>query len=132
MFVYLAIIWDVIMAEVEFFRDTDEYKSYSAGDQIYVVGDPDNVLYYVIDGEVNLMFAGHVLETVGKGGIFGEKSLIEENPHTTSATAKTDCRIVKVDERKFLFMVHETPTFALTVMRTMSRRTRKVMELALL
>jgi len=120
------------MTEIEFFKDSDETESYSAGDQIFVVGVPDGELYYVVVGEVELKFAGKVLETVGKNGIFGEKSLIDNNPHTTTAVAKTDCKIVKVDEKKFLFMVHETPTFALTVMRTMTKRTRKIMELALL
>lgn len=120
------------MVQVEYFKNTTDFKAYEAGEQIFQVGDPDAVLYYVKEGEVDLMFNGVVLETVTKGGIFGEKSLIDENPHTTSANAKTDCEIVEVDEKKFLFLVHETPTFALTVMRTMAKRTRKVMELALL
>lgn len=120
------------MAQVEFFRGTTEFEAYQAGEQIYQIGDPDNVMYYVKAGEVDLMFNGVVLETVTKGDIFGEKSLIDDNPHTTSALAKTDCQIVQINEEKFLFLVHETPTFALTVMRTMTRRTRKVMQLALL
>jgi CRP/FNR family transcriptional regulator, cyclic AMP receptor protein len=72
-----------------------------------------------------------VLETVKEGGVFGEKSLIDDNPHTTSAIAKTDAEVVRVDEEQFLLLVHETPMFSLQVMRTQAQRTRVVMELAL-
>jgi CRP-like cAMP-binding protein len=34
---------------------------------------------------------------------------------------------VHVNEQKFLFLVHETPTFALHVMRVMADRTRDMM-----
>ena len=116
---------------IPYFKDTDEYTAYAPNETIFTVGAPDDVLYYVIEGEVELQFAGKTLETVTEGGIFGEKSLIDDNPHTTSAIAKTSCKIARVDEQKFLFLVHETPTFALTVMRTMAQRTRHIMELAL-
>ncbi len=72
-----------------------------------------------------------MLETVKEGGVFGEKSLIDDNPHTTSAIAKTDAEVVRVDEEQFLLLVHETPMFSLQVMRTQAQRTRVVMELAL-
>lgn len=119
------------MVEFDYFRDMKDVTTYKAGDIIFSAGDPDNILYGVQEGEVDLMFNGELLETVQKSGIFGEKSLIDESPHTTSAIAKTDCKIVKLDESKFLFLVHETPTFALHVMRTMTTRTRTVMTMAM-
>jgi CRP/FNR family cyclic AMP-dependent transcriptional regulator len=38
----------------------------------------------------------------------------------------TDCEVVPIDERHFLFMVEETPFFALTVMRTLAARLRRM------
>ena len=119
------------MAVINYFRDTKEFETYQAGDTVFNVGDPDDALYYVKSGEVDLLFNGYVLETVTEGGIFGEKSLIDDNPHTTSAVAKSVAEVVRVDEEKFLFLVHETPTFSIEVMRTQARRTRAVMGLAL-
>lgn len=119
------------MTTVNYFKRTEEYDTYQAGDTIYYVGDPDDVLYYVKEGEVDLLFNNHVLETVKAGDVLGEKSLIDDHPHTTSAVARTDCKIVRVDEERFLFLVHETPMFALQVMRTLARRTRAVMRMAL-
>ncbi|MFW5749098.1 MAG: Crp/Fnr family transcriptional regulator, partial [Chloroflexota bacterium] len=106
---------------------------YKAGEAIYNVGDPDEVVYDVKSGEVDLMFNGPPLEAVEVGGILGEKSRIDDHPHTTGAVARTDCEIVhvRVDADRFLFLIHETPMFALSVMRTLARRTRRVMRLAM-
>ncbi len=118
------------MVEIDYFKGVDTAFTVTAGETIFQVGDPDNVVYGVVEGEVDLRFNGLHLETVTQGGVFGEKSLIDDYPHTTTAIAKTDCTLVKLDEAKFLFLVHETPTFALFVMRTMTRRTRELMNMA--
>jgi len=113
-------------ATVDFFRKSTDTVTYSAGDTIYAAGTDDNKMYAVQSGEVEIFFNGQVIETVGADGIFGEKSLIDDLPHTTTAVAKTDSIIVPVDETKFLFLVHETPTFALQVMRVMASRLRNM------
>jgi len=41
-----------------------------------------------------------------------------------TAVAKTNCTIIPIKRKNFLFMVEETPFFALTVMRTMTARLR--------
>ena len=53
---------------------------------------------WVKSGEVELFFNDRLIETVGPGGILGEKSLVDDYPHTTTAIAKTDCELVLVDE----------------------------------
>lgn len=113
-------------ATVDFFRNSSETTTFSAGDIIYQSGKSDDKMYAVQAGEVDIYFNGQVIETVEQDGIFGEKSLIDDQAHTTTAIAKTDVVIVPVDETKFLFLVHETPTFALQVMRVMASRLRNM------
>jgi CRP-like cAMP-binding protein len=113
---------------VSHFRNAENTVAYTAGDMIFSAGDPDDKMYAVKSGKVDIMFNGSVFETVGEGGILGEKSILDDTPHTTTAIARTDCEIVPVDEHHFLFLVHETPTFALQVMRIMANRTRKMMQ----
>lgn len=38
------------------------------------------------------------------------------------------CEVVPVTERTFLYLVHETPYFALDVMRTLATRVRRMNE----
>lgn len=115
------------MPQIDYFKHVKDAVSYNAGEIIFKVGDPDDLLYAVQEGEVDIYFNGAVIETVSVGGIMGEKSIIDDSPHTTTAIARTDCKIVKVDEQRFLFLVQETPTFATQVMRVMARRTREMM-----
>jgi CRP-like cAMP-binding protein len=83
-------------------------------------------MYVILEGEVELRIGGRVVETLGPGEPFGEMALIDHAPRIATATAKSDCRLVAVPEKRFLFLVQQTPYFALHVMRVMAERLRKM------
>ena len=83
------------------------------------------MFYVVRSGTVRLHLGDRELETVGEGGIFGEMALVDGAPRSASATAETDCELVAVDERRFQYLVQETPFFAQAVMRVMADRLRR-------
>ena len=65
---------------------------------------------------------------VGKihaGGFFGEMGLINNKPRSATATAKTDCRVVKINEGDFYFMIQHAPFFAIEVMQVLAERVRR-------
>jgi CRP-like cAMP-binding protein len=82
--------------------------------------------YVVQSGEVELKVRGKSLEVVGPDGFFGEMALIDQSGRRATAVAKTDCTIIPISEKHFLFMVEEAPFFALTVVRTMTARWRRM------
>jgi CRP-like cAMP-binding protein len=45
-------------------------------------------------------------------------------PRAAAAVAKTNVRLMKIEEKRFLFMVQQTPHFALQIMRVMADRLR--------
>lgn len=118
------------MSTVNYFKNSEEFQVYAAGEVIFKAGERDEHMYAVKEGEVEIFFNGIRLEVVTAGDFFGEKSLVDREPHTTTAIAKVDSKIVMVDEHKFLFLVHETPTFSLQVMRSMAERIRSALRLA--
>jgi CRP-like cAMP-binding protein len=65
-----------------------------------------------------------LLETVSAYGIFGEMALIDTAPRSATAVAATDVKVVPIAEKQFLFLISNTPHFALNMMRTMARRLR--------
>ncbi|MEZ5386804.1 MAG: cyclic nucleotide-binding domain-containing protein [Prosthecobacter sp.] len=97
----------------------------SAGAVIFSAGEIGAEMYIVKSGEVDLKVGDSTVETVGPNGFFGEMSLIEKDPRTATAVAKTDCLLVPIDQRRFEFMTHEVPFFAITVMRALSHRLRR-------
>jgi CRP/FNR family transcriptional regulator, cyclic AMP receptor protein len=51
-------------------------------------------------------------------------ALIDTAPRSATAVAASDVKLVPVTEKQFLFLISNTPHFALNVMRIMARRLR--------
>ena len=110
------------------FDHADDARLIAAGTTIFQTGDVRDGMYAVLDGEVDIFVNGKLVETVGKGGIFGEMALIVGENRTATAVTKTDVKLVVVDERRFLFLVQQTPNFSLHVMRVLTERLRSMDE----
>ena len=108
------------------FARSDTVQEFQANSTIFAEGTPGDVMYVVLDGEVELRVRDEVLEVAGPGDIVGEMALIDAKPRSATARAKSDCRLAPVDERRFLFLVHEHPFFALHVMRVLTDRLRRM------
>ena len=101
---------------------------YAAGDVIFAEGDKGEAMFVVRTGEVTIERGGRVMETLSGGGVFGEMALIDGSPRSATVRAKTDCEVAPINEKTFLFLVHETPFFAIAVMRTLADRLRRMVE----
>jgi CRP/FNR family transcriptional regulator, cyclic AMP receptor protein len=99
-------------------------KEYKAGDTIFKEGDTGAEFFVIQSGKVDIRLGNRTLGTLGDRDIFGEMALIDTAPRSASAVAATDVKIVPVGEKQFLFLVSQTPHFALNVMRTLARRLR--------
>jgi CRP-like cAMP-binding protein len=100
-------------------------QTFSAGSIIFREGEHGDSLYVVKSGEVDIYIHDHLVETVGVDGFFGEVALLDHVPRSGTVVAKTDCTLIPINERHFLFMVEETPFFALAVLRAMASRLRR-------
>jgi CRP/FNR family transcriptional regulator, cyclic AMP receptor protein len=104
-------------------------QSFSAGSVIFAEGEQGDSMFVVKSGEVDIYIHDHLVETVGVDGFFGEVVLVDHVSRSGTAIAKTDCTLIPINERHFLFMVEETPFFALAVLRAMSSRLRRQNEI---
>jgi CRP-like cAMP-binding protein len=107
------------------FEKETTVATYAAGSVIFKEGETRKSMYVVKTGEVDLLVCGELVETVAEDGFFGEMALIDQEPRSATAVAKTDCSLIAINEKQFLFMVQETPFFAIMVMRTLAGRLRK-------
>jgi CRP-like cAMP-binding protein len=108
------------------FRNAGDVRDYPAGSVIFTEGSPGDMMFVVLEGEVEVQAGGRVVETILAGDVLGELALIDSRPRSATATAKTACRLAPVDERRFLFLVQETPFFALHLMRVLAARLRNM------
>ncbi len=106
------------------FQNSEEYETYSPGHIIFQKGEPGTMMYVVKKGEVELQVENKPFTTVGSGGIVGEMALIDHAPRSLTAMAKTECQLVPIDQKRFSFLVQQSPFFALEVMKIMAERLR--------
>lgn len=112
---------------VALFQKSSDIKKFASGETIFEDGEYGNVMFGLIEGEVELFVQGKVVETIHKGDVFGEGALVhKEHTRASTAIAKTDCELAYIDEKHFLFAVQETPMFALSVIRSYSDRLRRL------
>jgi CRP-like cAMP-binding protein len=116
------------MATGHIFQHEAYSETFAAAEVIFREGEPGDAMYVIQEGEVDLWFNDHLLETVGPGGIFGEMALLDPTGRNVTAIARTDCRLVPLNQTRFKVHVHHTPYFAIQVMRVMVDRLRQMIQ----
>lgn len=107
------------------FRNAKSTRVVPAGTVIFDAGDTATEMYGVIDGAVELRGTRGVLRTLGPEDVFGEMALVDGSPRSASAVATADTELAVIDRHSFLFLVQETPMFALQVMSVLADRIRE-------
>lgn len=102
------------------------YQSFRAGATIIKKGERGDVMYIVKEGTVEVRNGRLILDTVGPGGVVGEVALIDSGERTASVVAKTDCRLLPINEEQFVLLVERMPYFALQVMKVLADRLRRM------
>ena len=110
------------------FRNAKDVEYHPKGTVVFEEGAPAASMYVVRRGQIAIRLGNLTLETIAEGGFLGEMALVDDRTRSATAVAIEDCELVPIDERRFLFLIRETPFFALAVMRTMTRRLRAMNE----
>jgi CRP-like cAMP-binding protein len=111
---------------VSIFQQQPDPQAFSAGQVIFEEGQSGDQMYGILEGTVDILVNGKVIETIDTGEVFGVGVLVGVKNRTYTAIAKVDSKLGFLDEKKFLFAVQETPMFALKVMKSYSERLSRV------
>jgi CRP/FNR family transcriptional regulator, cyclic AMP receptor protein len=101
-----------------------EPQFFKAGDVIFREGDEAKELFVIKSGQVRIQIGNRTVTELAADSIFGEMALIDSEPRSATAVAIADVELVPVSEKQFLFLVSQTPYFALKVMRVLAQRLR--------
>lgn len=110
----------------QLFQNETNTKTFAPGDTIFTVGDRGDVMYVVIAGNVEIQVHGQVMETAVPGDILGEMALVGQGARSATAIARTEVTLVPIDQKRFTFLVQETPYFAVYVMKILADRLAKM------
>jgi CRP/FNR family transcriptional regulator, cyclic AMP receptor protein len=106
------------------FRGADSTKTVPPGTVIFEEGDVGEEMFGIVEGKVELRLKSGRTLTLGPDESFGEMALVDGSPRSATAVALEETTLAVIDRRRFLFLVGETPRFALQVMASLADRLR--------
>ncbi|MBI4663511.1 MAG: cyclic nucleotide-binding domain-containing protein [Verrucomicrobia bacterium] len=109
---------------MDLFRSPDFYIPYKAGTTVFREDEPGEVMYVIVEGEVELFIRGNSIRTFGRGEVIGEMALISDKPRVGTVVARTDCKLAPINKKRFLLLVQQSPQFSLHMLETMADRIR--------
>jgi CRP/FNR family cyclic AMP-dependent transcriptional regulator len=115
----------------DLFRHATDTIHVSLGEFVFREGEKGDVMYVLLDGTVDILIGEQLVETAGRGALLGEMALIDDAPRSASAIAKTPCTLVEISQKRFHFLVQQTPNFATHVLKVLAGRLREMDRLLL-
>ncbi len=110
----------------ELFANNPDIVRIAAGHPLFKANDDGHLMFVLTTGSAEVIVNNRVVERLQHGSIVGEMGLVSPGPRSASVVATTDCEFVAVDEKRFQFLVQQTPYFAMQVMKVMAERLRAV------
>jgi CRP/FNR family cyclic AMP-dependent transcriptional regulator len=96
---------------------------------VFAKGDPGASLFAILEGQVKVIsFSAQgkyaVFNVLGAGDIFGEIALLDGGERTADVMAITDCKLLVIERRDFLPLVHSRPDIAQKLIEVLCARLR--------
>jgi CRP-like cAMP-binding protein len=103
------------------------------GSILFKEGDEGEHLYVIIDGKLKLGTSSgdgreNLLSILGPGEMFGELSLFDPGPRTSTATAVTDAKLLSLSHEKVIPWLKQNPEVSLQLLTRLSQRLRRTNE----
>lgn len=112
------------MQPTSLFLNARVHRLITDGEVVYNAGDQGHQMFGIVSGSVELRKGTTVVASLGPNDVFGERALIDGLPRNLTAVAVTETVLAVIDEKDFLFLVHESSTFALGIMGALASRLR--------
>ena len=106
------------------FQNAQRTVTVPAGGVVFNEGDAGDEMFGIVSGDIELRAGGRVIASLGPDDVFGEMAVVDSSPRMATAVARSETELAVIDRHRFLFLVQETPMFALSVMSAMANRFR--------
>ncbi|MET0699610.1 MAG: Crp/Fnr family transcriptional regulator [Mycobacterium sp.] len=104
--------------------------SFPRGYLVFGEGEPGDRLYIIVSGKVKIGRRSpdgreNLLSVLGPSDMFGELSIFDPGPHTSSGTTITAVRAVSMDRIALRTWLEDRPEIAAQLLRVLARRLRR-------
>ena len=103
------------------------------GGILFKEGDEGEHVYVIVDGKLKLGTSSgdgreNLLSILGPGEMFGELSLFDPGPRTSTATAVTDAKLLSLSHEKLIPWLKGNPEVSLHLLARLAQRLRRTNE----
>ncbi len=100
------------------------------GHAVFTEGEPGDWLYLIVSGKVKIVRysadgRANLVAVMGPADMFGELSLFDPGPRTSSAITLTEVRAVRMDRAALRWWISQRPDIAQQLLRVLARRLRR-------
>ena len=110
------------MKTLSLFDKPSDFIILEPGATLFKQDQVSDLMYVLVEGKIAIQRDDVELVIVNSGSLVGEMAILENRPHFASAVAKTTCKLIPIDQKRFQFLVEQTPNFAIDVMEMMAER----------
>ena len=112
------------ITQVRIFRHAQVTREhFEPGEEIIRQGDIGDRIYFLIDGEVDVLIDGKLDNTLGAGSVFGEIALMNSSPRTATIRARSSVNLATVRRDTFHTLVAHFPGVKAAMKELLDRRT---------
>jgi CRP-like cAMP-binding protein len=99
-------------------------ETYPAGEIIFKEGDPGNSAYLIEEGSVEVSVSSSQHTRIGKGELFGEIALIDQQPRTATVRALEDTILIPIPRNLVKELLEKTDPVVRHLLLTILERYR--------
>ena len=120
-------------AQASSLRASMDSVKINKGGILFKEGDEGEHVYVILDGKLKLGTSStdgreNLLSILGPGEMFGELSLFDPGPRTSTATAVTDAKLLSLSHEKLIPWLKGNPEVSLHLLARLAQRLRRTNE----
>ena len=127
---YVPIFGDLTPRDLEKMADLWVPKYYKKGSVIVMEEETGAVLFVIVYGQVKIVRSDRdgreaILSILGPRSLFGEMSILDGLSRSATAVATSPTKLLMIERRDFLKMLHDYPSIAISLLRALTGRLRR-------
>jgi CRP-like cAMP-binding protein len=97
----IPLLSDVAPETVARLAEVCEERIALPGEPLFAQGDPGDVLWILLEGEVSILVDGREVKRLGPGSAFGEIAVLDGGPRAAGARAQSDAYLLRLARPAF-------------------------------
>ncbi len=122
---YFSVFESLGKSQIKTINNIIYERTFKPGEIIYQIGHPNIVMYFILEGEVDLYDSDDADKpdmTISKGGLVGSIEIFTGSTRVSTAVAKNKCKMLAMSKYDFRNMIKNNPRVGSKILYAFSER----------